>query len=162
MTTSIRKHLTARGRRVEDGGFSFIELLAYMAIAALLILAAIPQFNQYRQKAIYSNMQSDARNIAVAIEAEYTTNLAYPTIANKTAVTSTATSFTVATGNVISISDSATQVYYQATAAGGANDSYKLALRNAKVSGKWVNYDEAAGGLMTNQTSAGFTIPTAP
>ncbi|BDZ52612.1 hypothetical protein GCM10025867_48530 (plasmid) [Frondihabitans sucicola] len=65
-------------RKIEDSGFSFIELLAYMAIAALLILAAIPQFNQYREKAAISNLQSDARNVATTIEADYTTSLAYP------------------------------------------------------------------------------------
>lgn len=51
-----------------DRGFSFIELLAYMAIAALLILAAIPQFNQYRQKAVVSNLENDVHNASIAAE----------------------------------------------------------------------------------------------
>ncbi|BDZ52657.1 hypothetical protein GCM10025867_48980 (plasmid) [Frondihabitans sucicola] len=53
-----------------DRGFSFIELLAYMAIAALLVLAAIPQFNQYRQKAVVSNLQNDVHNASLKAEAE--------------------------------------------------------------------------------------------
>lgn len=51
-----------------DQGFSFIELLAYMAIAALLILAAIPQFNNYRGSARDASTVSDVRNIAVGLE----------------------------------------------------------------------------------------------
>ncbi|BDZ52597.1 hypothetical protein GCM10025867_48380 (plasmid) [Frondihabitans sucicola] len=39
-----------------------------MAIAALLILAAIPQFNQYRQKAVVSNLQNDVHNASLAAE----------------------------------------------------------------------------------------------
>lgn len=62
-----------------DNGFSFIELLAYMAIAALLILAAIPQFAQYREKANITNLQSDLRNAATAIEGQALTDLNYPT-----------------------------------------------------------------------------------
>lgn len=52
-----------------DRGFSFIELLAYMAIAALLILAAIPQFNNYRGQARDQATMNDVRNVAVAYEA---------------------------------------------------------------------------------------------
>nr|WP_286347006.1 prepilin-type N-terminal cleavage/methylation domain-containing protein [Frondihabitans sucicola] len=65
-------------RRPSDSGFSFIELLAYMAIAALLTLAAIPQFNQYRQKAAVSNVQNDLHNAALAMEGVYVTDQAYP------------------------------------------------------------------------------------
>lgn len=52
-----------------DRGFSFIELLAYMAIAALLILAAIPQFNNYRGNARDATTMNDVNNAAVAVEA---------------------------------------------------------------------------------------------
>jgi len=57
-------------RRISlDDGFSFVELLAYMAIAALLILAAIPQFGAYREKANITNLQSDLSDAGVAMEA---------------------------------------------------------------------------------------------
>lgn len=59
--------MSSPSKRV-DAGFSFIELLAYMAIAALLVLAAVPQFNAYRAKAIDHNTRSDVRNIAAAYE----------------------------------------------------------------------------------------------
>ncbi|BDZ52658.1 hypothetical protein GCM10025867_48990 (plasmid) [Frondihabitans sucicola] len=65
-------------RPIRDRGFSFIELLAYMAIAALLILAAIPQFNAYRDKAAVSNLQSDLRNAATDMEANVTADGTYP------------------------------------------------------------------------------------
>jgi len=55
--------------RARDRGFSFIELLAYMAIAALLILAAVPQFSAYRERALVSNLQSDVRNASLNAEA---------------------------------------------------------------------------------------------
>ena len=55
--------------RRRDDGFSFIELLAYMAIAALLILAAIPQFSNYRGQAADLNIKTDLRSIAAYQEA---------------------------------------------------------------------------------------------
>lgn len=60
--------MTLASRR-PDHGFSFIELLAYMAIAALLVLAAIPQFSAYRSKAVVSTMLDDAKSLGMAVEA---------------------------------------------------------------------------------------------
>ena len=62
-----------------DQGFSFIELLAYIAIAALLILAALPQFSNYRERASIVNLQSDLRNAAAAMESAQIDDQAYPT-----------------------------------------------------------------------------------
>lgn len=61
--------MSRRTRQATDRGFSFIELLAYMAIAALLILAAVPQFGNYRGKAMLSTMLGDANNLGLAVEA---------------------------------------------------------------------------------------------
>lgn len=55
--------------RPRDSGFSFIELLAYMAIAMLLVLAAVPQFHNYRGRAIDSNALADVRSVAAGMEA---------------------------------------------------------------------------------------------
>ncbi|BDZ52793.1 hypothetical protein GCM10025867_50340 (plasmid) [Frondihabitans sucicola] len=60
---------TRRRLKLADLGFSFIELLAYIAIAALLILAAVPQFGQYREKARLSVLRDDTHNAALAAEA---------------------------------------------------------------------------------------------
>ena len=65
-------------RDSRDQGFSFVELLAYMAIAALLILAAVPQFDQARMRAYDTTVRSDVHNIATAIEASYSDAGAYP------------------------------------------------------------------------------------
>ena len=146
MTKSLSRFRSASAaRKTEDGGFSFIELLAYMAIAALLILAAIPQFNQYRQKAIVSNMQSDARNIAVSIEAEYTSSLAYPASAMFTKAGTTSKVVGTATG--VTVSDNATTVAYAPILSGAGQDTFTLTLANAKVT-KTVVYKSADGGLV--------------
>jgi len=55
--------------RRDDRGFSFVELLAYIAIAALLILAALPQYSAYRERAALSVLQDDVRSAALAAEA---------------------------------------------------------------------------------------------
>jgi Tfp pilus assembly protein PilE len=102
-TDASRRAARFMGARNSDGGFSFIELLAYMAIAALLILAAIPQFNKYREQATISTMQDDARNFAVEAEAIYTTGLAYPATTTS-AVGGAAAGFTstkASDGNVV-------------------------------------------------------------
>ena len=131
-------------RKVKDGGFSFIELLAYMAIAALLILAAIPQFNQYRTKAVISNMQSDARNVATTIEAQYTTDLVYPAAVTK-GTGANATTLTIGV-DTQKLSDALTTVAYAKTGAGNT-EGFTLTLANTKAPGKTVNYDSVNGGL---------------
>jgi Tfp pilus assembly protein PilE len=136
-------------RKVKDGGFSFIELLAYMAIAALLILAAIPQFNQYRTKAVISNMQSDARNIATTIEAQYTTDLAYPAT-----VTTVAQVVKIGATDTQKISDAGTLVGYSRTGS-GATEGFQLTLTNSKAPLKQVQYKSTEGGLQKVVTVAG-------
>lgn len=61
-----------------DRGFSFVELLAYMAIAALLVMAAIPQYAQFRIRADVNNAQSDLRNAASAMEGAVDASGNYP------------------------------------------------------------------------------------
>ncbi len=59
-------------------GFTIIELLIIIAIIGLLATIAIPQFITYRSKGIDSQMISDLRNAAVAMEAYFETNEVYP------------------------------------------------------------------------------------
>jgi len=150
MKFTRRFRTASDARKVKDGGFSFIELLAYMAIAALLILAAIPQFNQYRTKAVISNMQSDARNLATTIEAQYTTDLAYP--ATVTVASSTATVGT--NGDTQKLSDASTAVTYAKAGTGNA-EGFTLSLTNTKAPGNTVEYKSTEGGLQPVKKTAG-------
>jgi len=71
--------LTTPPAMPRDRGFSFIELLAYMAIAALLILAAVPQFGSFRARAHDTNVQTDLHSFAKTIEAQKIDAQAAPT-----------------------------------------------------------------------------------
>ena len=57
-----------RGER----GFTLIELLIVVAIIGILAAIAIPQFAQYRARAIRASMVADARNVATSMEAMFT------------------------------------------------------------------------------------------
>lgn len=128
---------TPARRRTRDDGFSFIELLAYMGIAALLILAAIPQFNAYRQKAVISNLESDTRNVAQAVEASYATNQKYPT-------SILVGSGTVAVGgDDVKLSDAGTRIIYDSS-----QDTFILIVTNpSKVGHAQVLWQSNNGGL---------------
>ena len=57
-----------RGER----GFTLIELLIVVAIIGILAAIAIPQFAQYRTRAVRASMVADARNTATSMEAMFT------------------------------------------------------------------------------------------
>ena len=59
-------------------GFSLIEVLLVIAIIAVLAVIGIPQFISYRSRAIDSQLKSDLRNAAVAVEAYFTKRSVYP------------------------------------------------------------------------------------
>jgi prepilin-type N-terminal cleavage/methylation domain-containing protein len=55
-------------------GFTLIELLIVVVIIGILAAIAIPKFGQTREKAYYSAMKSDLRNLQSAQEVWYSAN----------------------------------------------------------------------------------------
>ena len=60
-------------------GFSLIELLVVVAILGLLATIAIPQFISYRARGVDSQMKSDLKNAALAMESYFAEKQSYPT-----------------------------------------------------------------------------------
>ena len=71
MLTKIRKKLNQKG-------FTLIELMIVVAIIGILAAIAIPQFAAYRTKSYNSAAQSDLRNVLTTLEAHYADNQQYP------------------------------------------------------------------------------------
>jgi prepilin-type N-terminal cleavage/methylation domain-containing protein len=60
-------------------GFTLIELLVVFAVIGILSAIAIPQFFSYRMRAIDTQMKSDAKNVAIAMESYFSERFIYPT-----------------------------------------------------------------------------------
>jgi prepilin-type N-terminal cleavage/methylation domain-containing protein len=79
-------------------GFTLVELLAAMAIIAVLIGLAVFGINLAQRSARNTQRRSAARDISLAVQAYYEQNGAYPA-----SITWAAGSATVATGNVVTL-----------------------------------------------------------
>ena len=71
MLTKIRKKLNNKG-------FTLIELMIVIAIIGILAAIAIPQFAAYRTKSYNSAGQADMRNVKTVLEAYYADQQEYP------------------------------------------------------------------------------------
>ena len=60
-------------------GFSLLELLVVVAIIGLLTAIAIPEFLSYRARSVDSQMKSDLKNAAVAMDSYFAEKKVYPT-----------------------------------------------------------------------------------
>jgi type IV pilus assembly protein PilA len=87
-------------------GFSLVELLMVVGIISLLAVIAVPQFIAYRARAADSQMKTDLKNAAVAMESYYAEYRAYP--ASVTAIAGVGFSQTSGVGMVISVTSPST------------------------------------------------------
>lgn len=60
-----------------QAGFTLIELLVVVALLGILVVIAIPQFSDARDKAYRSQMQTDLRTLVSAQEAYWDDNQTY-------------------------------------------------------------------------------------
>jgi type IV pilus assembly protein PilA len=65
-------------KKLNQKGFTLIELMIVIAIIGILAAIAIPQFAAYRQKSYNSAAHSDLRNVKTNLEAFYADYQAYP------------------------------------------------------------------------------------
>ena len=70
--------LTKIRNKVNQKGFTLIELMIVIAIIGILAAIAIPQFAAYRKKAYNSAALSDLKNLKTSAEAYYADNQFYP------------------------------------------------------------------------------------
>lgn len=64
----------------ENKAFTLIELLIVVVIIGILASIAIPKFSSVREKAYYSTMKADLKNLATAQEIYYQNSYSYTTI----------------------------------------------------------------------------------
>jgi type IV pilus assembly protein PilA len=63
---------------IDAKGFSLLELLVVLAIIGVLAAIAIPQFLSYRARGVDSQMKSDLKNAALAMDSYFAENKVYP------------------------------------------------------------------------------------
>jgi type IV pilus assembly protein PilE len=126
-----RTVLFSRRPRARNGGFSLVELIVTMVIAAILAAIAIPAYSNYVRKAHRTEAKSAVLDIASLEERWFSTNNSYtndPTNLGYTGAVNTA--FTVGSGyynvlvSVVPATSSTTLATYTITAT-AINDQLK-------------------------------------
>ena len=139
MLTRINKHR-------DEAGFTLIELLVVVIIIGILAAIAIPVFLSQRNSARDASAESDARNVAIAMETWYTAEGAYPTTAQLNAkVTDT-------TPGAGAVASEGNHVQVDMTLSNGA---YVISACNTE-SGNVYWYDSSDSGVVDTQPTAGL------
>ena len=123
MLTRINKHR-------DEAGFTLIELLVVVIIIGILAAIAIPVFLNQRNSARNASAESDARNLAIAMESVYTEKGVYPA----DGTFGVADGATKSQGNFADIKKQ-------------PNGSFVISTCNAETD-KVIFYDSAAGGVV--------------
>jgi type IV pilus assembly protein PilA len=87
-------------------GISLVELLMVIGIISLLAAIAMPQFVAYRTRAADSQMKSDLKNAAIAMESYYAEYRVYP--ASVPAIAAVGFTQTTGVGLVINVTSPST------------------------------------------------------
>ena len=130
--------IRARLRR-PDGGFSFVELMAAIGLLSIVMLAAVPQMQNYQVYSLVTTMQTDARQFSSAAEAAYTISYKYPESASTADDPKFLKRAEVTPGNTVAFFNN-----------GG---TYRIVVTNERAAGRTVVWDSGRGGLQPVQRS---------
>ena len=117
----------------KDAGFNMIETLAIMALTATLLLAAMPQYQKYMERASVQNIATDLRNAAVEVTSDY--SLKGSSLYEQADVTKSVANAKKTTGTSI------------AGLVPADKTKFTLTGTSAQVTNYTVTYDSSAGGV---------------
>ena len=104
-------------------GFTLIEVLMVVAVIGLLVAIAIPQFIAYKARGVDTQMKSDLKNAATAMESYFAEKQAYP----NTVAALVAVGFSPTGGVTVTITvTSSTTFTLTASAPSGTQPSFTL------------------------------------
>jgi len=70
--------LVAHNSRRRTDGFTLLEILVVMALVGILSAIAIQQYSSYRSRGVDTQMRSDLKNAALAMESYFSVFRSYP------------------------------------------------------------------------------------
>ena len=111
-------------------GFTLIEVLMVVAVIGILAAVAISQFAAYRARAYDTQMKSDLKNAAVAMESYFANKNSYPT----TVAAIVATGFSPTAGVTLTINVISPNSYtLTASAPNGTQPSFTLSSATGQI-----------------------------